>query len=31
VPDDVRWELVASERDFHRPSYPRKRRRRPLA
>jgi len=22
MPDDVRRELVASERDFHRPSYP---------
>jgi hypothetical protein len=31
VPDDVRRELVASERDLHGPSYPRKRRRRPLA
>jgi hypothetical protein len=31
VPDDVRRELVASERYLHRPSYPRKRRRRPLA
>jgi hypothetical protein len=30
VPDDVRRELVASERDLHRPSYPRKRGRRPL-
>jgi phage terminase large subunit-like protein len=31
VPDDVRRELVASERYLHRPSYSRRRRRRPLA
>ena len=31
VPDDVRRELVASERDLHRPSYPRKRGPRPWA
>ena len=31
VPDDVRRELVASKRDLHRPSYPRKSSRRPLA
>ena len=31
VPDDVRRELVASKRDLRKPSYPRKRRRRPLA
>jgi hypothetical protein len=31
VPDDVRRELVASERYLHQPSYSRKRRRRPLA
>jgi len=31
VPDDVRRELVPSEPDLHRPSYQRRRRRRPLA
>ena len=31
VPDDVRRELVASERDLHRPSYPRNTGQRPWA